>query len=109
MIYYTIYVKDLNNGMGYIDVALEDDQLLRDFQQYLDIGVRPHRSYKMAPTPGVQNEHGLFTVDFTSISAITSIYPDKGKAKPRETELRRKHEAGAHTRHHTREGLREPR
>jgi hypothetical protein len=110
MIYYTIYVKDLNNGMGYIDVALEDDQLLRDFEQYLDIGVRPHRSYKIAPSPGgVQNEHGFFTVDFSSISAVTSIYADKGKGKSRETELRRRHDASAHTRHHTRESSREPR
>src|SRR5688572_16490710 len=103
MIYYTIYVKDLNNGMGYIDVALEDDQLLRDFEQYLDIGVRPHRSYKMSPAAGTQNESGFFTVDFTSITAITSIYADKGKGKSRDTELKRKHDASAHTRHHSRE------
>ena len=45
MIYYTIFVKGLNNSTGYIDVALSDDQLLKDFMQYLDIGIKPHRTY----------------------------------------------------------------
>ena len=52
MIYYTIYLKRLNNGTGYVDIALHDDQLLKDFEQYLDIGVRAHRLYKLADTPG---------------------------------------------------------
>ena len=32
MIYYTICLKRLNNGMGYVDIALHDDRLLKDLQ-----------------------------------------------------------------------------
>jgi hypothetical protein len=105
MIYYTIYVKDLNNSVGYIDVALEDDQLLRDFEQYLDIGVRPHRSYPLAPTVGAQNAGGLFTIDFTSISAITTIFADKNAAarsRSYNTDSKKKHDTSSHSRHTTR-------
>src|SRR6185503_10736761 len=74
MIYYTIYLKRLNNGTGYVDIALHDDQLLKDFEQYLHIGVRAHRLYKVADTPGAANAGGFFTVDMAEISAITAMY-----------------------------------
>jgi hypothetical protein len=104
MIYYTIYVKRLNNGMGYIDVALEDDQFLKDFEQYLDIGVRPHRSYRLAPTPGTTDAGGLFTIDMSEITAVTSIYKDKatGEKLLSHTESHKRHDTGSHTRHTTR-------
>ena len=104
MIYYTIYVKRLNNGMGYIDVALQDDQFLKDFEQYLDIGVRPHRSYRLAPTPGTADGGGLFTIDMSEITAVTTIYKDKatGEKLKSHTELKKRHDTGSHTRHTTR-------
>lgn len=100
MIYYTIYVKNLNNGSGYIDVALEDDQFLRDYEQYLDIGVRPHRSYRLAPTAGTQHDEGLFTVDFNSISAVMTIFADKTAARSRfyNTDVKKKHDTSSHPR-----------
>ena len=78
MIYYTIYVKNLHNGTGYIDVGLEDDQLLKDFQQYLDIGLKTHRSYRMANPTGGQSA-GLFAVNLAEVSAITTMPPSKAK------------------------------
>jgi hypothetical protein len=104
MIYYTIYVKRLNNGVGYIDVALEDDQLLKDFEQYLDIGVRPHRSYRLAPMPGTTDGSGLFTLDMSEVTAITTIFKDKaaGEKLKSHVDARRKHDTSSHTRHTTR-------
>lgn len=102
MIYFTIYVKRLHNGMGYIDVALEDDQLLKDFEQYLDIGVRPHRSYRLAPTPGTRDGGGLFTIDMAEVTAITTIFKDSAAEKSKSwqnTEVKKKHDTSAHTRH----------
>jgi len=58
MIHYTIYVKTLNNGTGYIDVGLEDDQLLQDYLQFLDIGVRSHRTYAIANAPALRGKRG---------------------------------------------------
>ena len=102
MIYYTIYVKRLNNGVGYIDVGLEDDRLLKDFEQYLDIGVRPHRSYKLAHV-GTSDGGGLFTIDMAEVTAITTIYKDKaGEKLKSHTDLKKKHDTGPHTRHTTR-------
>ncbi len=71
MIYYTIYVKNLNNGTGYIDVGLEDDQLMKDYLQFLDIGVRPHRTYPVANAAGMRGKKGQFTINMTEVSAIT--------------------------------------
>ena len=45
MVYFTIYLKNLNNGTGYVDTALADDQLMRDYLQFLDINVKAHRAY----------------------------------------------------------------
>ena len=71
MIYYTIYVKGLNNQTGYIDIALEDDQLLKDFAIFLDIGIKPHKPYKVANVPGARGKLGQFSIDLTTIAAIT--------------------------------------
>lgn len=103
MIYYTIYVKRLNNGMGYIDVGLEDDQLLKDFEQYLDIGVRPHRSYKLAPTPGTPDGGGLFTIDMAEVTAITTICKDRVTGDKLKGHVeKKKHDTSSHSRHSTR-------
>ena len=74
MLYYTIFVKNLHNGTGYIDVSLEDDQLMRDFQQFLDVNIRPHKSYKLAsPTGGAGG--GAFAINLTDVIAITTVMP----------------------------------
>jgi hypothetical protein len=100
MIYYTIYLKGLNNGMGYVDIALHDDQLLKDFEQYLDIGVRAHRLYKVADTPGTATAGGFFSVDMAEISAITAMYktyPPGGRPRGN-TDFKKKHDTSSHTR-----------
>ena len=104
MIYYTIYVKGLTNGVGYIDVGLEDDQLLRDYEQYLDIGVRPHRSYRLATTPGTSDAGGLFTVNMAEVTAITTIVRDKatGDKLKGHAEGKKRHDTSSHSRHSTR-------
>jgi len=77
MLYYTIFVKGLNNGTGYIDVALGDDQLLRDYLQYLDVGIKAHRTYVLATPPKSGNKAagatGVFTLDLTAVTAITVL------------------------------------
>ena len=80
MLYYTIYVKNLNNDTGYIDVALADDQLLKDFVQLLDVNVKPVRTYPMASS-GVEREKpvtdaGKFVVNLSEVTAITVTTPD---------------------------------
>jgi hypothetical protein len=100
MIYYTIYLKRLNNGTGYVDIALHDDQLLKDFEQYLDIGVRAHRLYKVAETPGTAIAGGFFSVDMAEISAITAMYksyPAGGRLRGN-TDFKKKHDTGSHSR-----------
>ena len=76
MIYYTIYVKNLHNGTGYIDVALEDDQLLKDFMQFLDIGIRPHRTYALTNPGGARGGvAGQFIIHMDAVMAITISSP----------------------------------
>jgi len=75
MLYYTIYIKNLNNGTGYIDIALEDEQLLKDFAQFLDIGIRPHRSYPMMNPAGSKTAGGQFTLNIAEVVAITVSAP----------------------------------
>ena len=75
MIYYTIYVKSLNNGTGYIDLAVEDDQLLKDFLQYLDIGVRAHRSYALHHPGGARGVAGDVAINLADVTAITVTAP----------------------------------
>ena len=77
MIYYTIFVKGLNNSTGYIDVALGDDQLLKDFMQFIDIGIKPTRTYVMAATPksGTKGTAttGVFALNLGDVTAITAL------------------------------------
>ena len=79
MLYYTIYVKGLSNGTGYIDVALSDDQLLRDYLQYLDVGIKPHRTYVLMNPPNAAVKDagatGVFTIDLTNVTAVSVLKP----------------------------------
>jgi hypothetical protein len=77
MIYYTIFVKGLNNSTGYIDVALADDQLLKDFMQFLDVGIKPHRVYTVTAPPKAMGKPvaatGVFAVNLSDITAMTAM------------------------------------
>ena len=75
MLYYTIYVKGLNNQTGYIDVALEDDQLLKDYLIFLDIGLKAHKPYQIATVAGPRGKGGQFIIDLATIAAITLNLP----------------------------------
>jgi hypothetical protein len=75
MIYYTIYLKQLNNDTGYIDVGLEDDQLFKDFLTFLDIGMKSHRIYHLASPASPERQAGLFAIDLSAIAAITTAPP----------------------------------
>ena len=72
MLYYTIYVKGLNNQTGYIDVALADDLLLKDYQIFLDIGLKAHKPYQIGSVAGsTTGKPGQFIIDLSCIAAIT--------------------------------------
>lgn len=77
MLYYTIYVKNLNNGTGYIDVALADDQLLKDYMQLLDVNVKPCRYYEMAAPPNVHGKPvaptGKFLINLSEVTAMSTV------------------------------------
>ena len=75
MLYYTIYVKGLNNQTGYIDVALEDETLLKDYMIFLDIGLKAHKPYQIADVAGSRGKSGQFTIDLSCIAAITLNHP----------------------------------
>lgn len=77
MIYYTIYVKGLHNQTGYIDIALEDDQLLKDYCSFLDIGIKPHKPYNVADVGGSRGKTSSFAIDIETILAITINVPDE--------------------------------
>ena len=77
MLYYTIYVQNLHNGTGYIDVGLEDDQLLKDYQTYLDVGLRTHKTYKVATAGGKPGQSGTFAINVTQVIAITTTPPNR--------------------------------
>lgn len=79
MIYYTIYLKGLHNSTGYLDVALESDELLKDYQNYLDMGIKSHKTYPIAD-PGkrgamIETKASRFVVNLSEIMAITIIHP----------------------------------
>ncbi len=80
MIYYTIYVRNLHNDTGYIDVSLMDDQLLKDFMQYLDVGIKPNRTYAMTAPPDAHGKPvlsaGTFAINLTEVAAISIMRPD---------------------------------
>jgi hypothetical protein len=71
MLYYTIYVKGLNNQTGYIDVALQDDQLLKDYLMFLDIGLKAHKPYQIADVANSRSKSGQFIIDLAAVAAIT--------------------------------------
>jgi hypothetical protein len=71
MLYYTVYMKNLNNGSGYIDIALEDEQLLKDYVQFLEVGIRSQRSYSVAEHGKSGSQRGRFVVNLTDIAALT--------------------------------------
>ena len=75
MIYYSVYVKNLSNGTGYVDVALEDDQLLKDFLQFLDIGIRSHRTYPLSNPGGSRGIDGPVAINLAEVIAITVTSP----------------------------------
>jgi hypothetical protein len=77
MVYFTIYLKNLNNGTGYVDTALADDQLMRDYLQFLDINVKAHRAY--AVVDGASNDApvGVFAVNLADVAAITATVPQQ--------------------------------
>lgn len=79
MIYYTIYMKGLTNGCGYVDVALADEQLFKDYLQYLDVGIKPIRTYVVTMPPKAQGKPvantGQFSINLSDISAITIVKP----------------------------------
>jgi hypothetical protein len=78
--YYTIYLKGLSNGSGYIDLALNDDQqLFKDYLQYLDVGIKPIRTYVVAMAPKAQGKPiantGQFSINLSDVSAMTIVKP----------------------------------
>ena len=77
--YYTIYLKGLSNGSGYIDVALSDEQLLKDYLQYLDVGIKPVRTYVVTMAPKAQGKSvastGQLCINLSDVSAITTVKP----------------------------------
>jgi hypothetical protein len=76
MLYYTIYVKGLNNQTGYIDVALDDDQLMKDYMIFLDIGLKAHKPYPIANVAGSRaGKAGQFIIDLACVAAITLNVP----------------------------------
>ncbi len=75
MLYYTLFVKNLHNGTGYIDIALETDELLRDFQQYLDVGLLSHKLYPLAR--GGNNAGGFFCINLAEVAAVTVAPPQR--------------------------------
>ena len=86
MIYYTIYLKGLHNSTGYLDVALESDELLKDYQNYLDMGIKTHKSYPIVD-PGkrgamIEANASRFVVNLTEIMAITVIHPAPTELPP---------------------------
>jgi len=71
MVYYTIYIKNLYNTTGYIDVCLTDDQLMKDYLQFLDIGIKAHRPYAIAAAGVTRGSSGSFSINLSEIAAIT--------------------------------------
>jgi hypothetical protein len=85
MLYYTLYVKGLNNTTGYIDVALADDQLLKDFINFLDVGIRPVRSYVLTTPASAQGKpvaaSGVFVINLADVTAVTVTAPANPPAR----------------------------
>jgi hypothetical protein len=75
MVYYTIYLKNLHNSTGYVDICLESDELLKDYLQYLDIRVKTHKSYRIINFGDSRPEQGRFAINLDDIAAITVAPP----------------------------------
>jgi len=75
MIYYTIYLKHLYNGTGYIDMALENEELLKDYLQFLDLGMKAHRRYQVCNPPSIRGKPGAFAINLSDIAAIAITLP----------------------------------
>ncbi len=75
MVYFTVYLKNLNNSTGYVDTALADDQLMRDYLQFLDIGVKAHRAYAVVDGAANDAPVGVFAVNLADVAAITATVP----------------------------------
>jgi len=75
MVYYTIYIRNLVNNTGYIDLCLSDEQLLRDYLQFLDIGVKSHNSYRIVNPGDPDDQTGRFSVNLADIAALTVMPP----------------------------------
>ncbi len=75
MVYFTVYLKNLNNATGYVDTALMDDQLMRDYLQFLDIGVKAHRAYAVVDPGANDAPVGIFAVNLADVAAITVTVP----------------------------------
>lgn len=77
MVYFTVYLKNLNNGTGYVDTALADDQLMRDYLQFLDIGMKAHRAYAVVDAANNDAPVGVFAVNLADVAAITATVPQQ--------------------------------
>lgn len=80
MVYFTIYLKNLNNSTGYVDTALADDQLMRDYLQFLDIGVKAHRAYAVVDGSAHATPVGIFAVNLSDVAAISATVPQSEPA-----------------------------
>jgi hypothetical protein len=79
MVYYMIHVKGLHNSTGYIDVCLEDGQLLKDYVQFLDLGMRACRIYNVVNPASARDSAGQFAINLTDVAAISVQTPAKAK------------------------------
>ena len=83
-VYYTIYLKGLANGSGYLDVALADEQLFKDYLQYLDVGIKPVRKYVVTMPPTARGKPvastGLFAINLSEVAAMMTETCREGSA-----------------------------
>ena len=77
MIYYTIYLKNLFNSTGYIDVALENDELMNDYLQFLDFGMKARKTYKICNPASSRGQPSTFAINLAEIAAITTTLPSE--------------------------------
>jgi hypothetical protein len=71
MVFHTIYLKDLKNDAGYMDVVLENDQLFRNFMQFLEVRIVPVRANRLADPANPGAHAGKFAINFADVSAMT--------------------------------------
>ena len=82
MVYFTVYLKNLNNGSGYVDTALADDQLMRDYLQFLDIGMKAHKAYAVVDPNNQEAPVGVFAVNLADVAALTATAPPPSMVEP---------------------------